>query len=347
MCGKFHILKPRKNNNCAQICCGKIENGKCTEPILFLNALASGLHFILFVTLLCVRFGAFSDIKLMSRKLLQSITVWEKFDSTNGKSCADTANCFKTAEAEFLIFSKQVDNGYLTLEYLLLSFSALSFIFQGIRPWIGLVVNDNGTSDERTYLDEVKSRINWLRWIEYSFSATCMILAIGFVVDPNIEFSTVLMTSTSTAATQLCGLVGELMLEMNPPEKGKTIGTLKTESNLLAAWIIHFTGWILQIGVFASLFNAFFKSASYGNDNSNAVEPPEFVYLIVVMEAILFASFGITQFFDFLDRSGSGCCRDKGDRFEYVFVGLSLTAKFFLSITIAANLWISPDSNLN
>lgn len=334
-CGRFICKK--KGPFCETFC--GIKNWKIQSSMVCLNATASLLHLVLFIILLIVRFGVFSDLDLNSKDLMQSITVWKKFNSSN-KTCADVPTCFKTAEDEFLISTEQISSGSLTLEFLLLSFSALSFIFQGIRPFVGIVVGKKYNG----YLEEVKSRINWLRWIEYSFSATCMILAIGFVVDPNIEFATVLLTSTSTAATQLCGLVGELMLEMNP-STSETPGTLKNQENLLPAWIIHFAGWLLQIGVFASIFNAYQLSATYGDNENDAASPPWFVGLIVYGEAILFGSFGLTQFFDFLDRSGLPlCCKDKGDRFEYVFIGLSLSAKFFLSITIAANLWISPDN---
>lgn len=334
-CGRFICKK--KGPFCETFC--GIKNWKIQSSMLCLNATASLLHLVLFIILLIVRFGVFSNLDLNSKDLMQSITVWKKFNSSN-KTCADVSTCFKTAEDEFLISTEQIASGSLTLEFLLLSFSALSFIFQGIRPFVGIVVGTRYNG----YLEEVKSRINWLRWIEYSFSATCMILAIGFVVDPNIEFATVLLTSTSTAATQLCGLVGELMLEMNP-STSQARGTLKTPDNLLPAWVIHFAGWLLQIGVFASIFNAYQLSATYGDSENGAASPPWFVGLIVYGEAILFGSFGLTQFFDFLDRSGLAlCCKDKGDRFEYVFIGLSLSAKFFLSITIAANLWISPDN---
>lgn len=338
-CGPFFCKKTERNTFCEHFC--GIKSCKIDNSILCLNATASLLHLVLFIILLIVRFGFFSDLKLNSKDLMQSITVWNTFNSTN-KTCAGVPTCFKTAEDEFLISTKQIKSGSLTLEFLILSFSALSFIFQGIRPFIGIVVKGTPKGTQKRdiyndYLDEVATRINWLRWIEYSFSATCMILAIGFVVDPNIEFSTVLLTSTSTAATQLCGLVGELMLEMNP------LAGLKSPANLLPAWVIHFTGWILQIGVFASIFNAYTQSVAYA-DEHEAVSPPWFVGLIVWGEAVLFGSFGLTQLFDFLDRSGVSCGCTKGVRFEYVFIGLSLTAKFFLSITIAANLWVTPDS---
>ena len=264
--------------------------------VLFLNALASLLHCAMFVWLLTtlLNLRAEDEDFGITKPLMQSITVWQKFDSSVfNKTCAEEETCIGTAnDGEFVILSKSVENGELTLEYLVLSFSFLSFVFQGLRPFVGLrtggIVKD--------YLQEVKARVNWLRWVEYSFSATCMILAISFVVDPNIEFSTVLMVSTSTWATQMCGLVTEFMLEY-------------TNDLAVPAWIIHLAGWVLQIGVFASIFNSYFKSTEFAADDILAVEPPAFVSYIVYGEAVLFGSFGLTAFLDILDRTlGINCC---------------------------------------
>lgn len=331
---------------CGITCRAKSADGqrsacKINSCVLFLNALASLLHLTCFIVLLSVLLSLNGEVGL-TKPLLQSITVWERFVPVGNETCANTDSCFATAnDGQFRIFSRAVSNGELTLEYLVLSFSALSFAFQSLRPWVGIQrQKDTGALVNADYLDEVAARVNWLRWVEYGFSATTMILAISFVVDPNIEFSTVLMVSTSTAATQYCGLVGELMLEVD--NKGRVRDDL-----VLSAWVIHATGWLLQFGVFISIFNAYFQSASFAADNDAAVAPPSFVYLIVIGEAVLFGSFGVTQFLDFIDRTTSAklcCANDPGTGFELVYVALSLTAKFFLSIVVAANLWVSPDA---
>lgn len=322
------------NKDCCNQCFG-VKQCRVTSIVLLLNAIAALLHLTLFVTLLVLVVRDRPDP--FTKPLLQSITVWQEFDATN-RTC-ELPVCVQTAnDGNFTIFSKSVENGELTLEYLILSFSALSFLFQGVRPWVGL---QPLKGQEKDYLAEVRARVNWLRWVEYSFSATCMILAISFVVDPNIEFSTVLMVSTSTAATQFCGLVGELMLEDN-----KQTGI--RQELVVPAWVIHVTGWLLQFGVFTTIFNSYFQSVEYAQqDDTNAAEPPSFVTMIVVGEALLFSSFGITQLLDFVDRTCNVdlCCgRDPGTAFELVFIGLSLSAKFFLSIVVAANLWINPEA---
>lgn len=320
-----------RKNKLKQFC--GISNCRIVSSILCLNATAALLHCAMFVVLLSTLINLRQENEDFgfTKPLMQSITVWEKFNSSiSNKTCDELDTCITTADdGEFLISTKLVENGSLTLEYLVLSFSFLSFIFQGIRPFVGLKIR----STFLDYLGEVRERVNWLRWIEYSFSATCMILAISFVVDPNIEFSTVLMVSTSTWATQICGLVTEFMLQYTTDLSG-------------AAWMIHLAGWVLQMGVFASLFNSYFKSTEFAADDTLAVSPPAFVSYIVYGEAVLFSSFGITALLDIMDRTlGINCCckKNPANGFELAFIGLSLSAKFFLSIVVATNLWINPE----
>ena len=117
------------------------------------------------------------------------------------------------------------------------------------------------------------------------------------------------------------------------------------------AWIIHFAGWVLQIGVFSAIFASYFLSVSYGDKNENAGSPPPFVNTIVVGIAVFYASFGIVQTVDFLDRTWLGdqisgvCCKaNPGQRFEMAYIALSLVAKIFLSAIVASNLWMNPDA---
>ena len=114
--------------------------------------------------------------------------------------------------------------------------------------------------------------MNVFRWVEYAFSATTMILALSFLVSPHLSYSGAVLVATSTAATQLCGLVGELMLEVEPtgPLNG---GDVRSEL-VVPAWIAHVAGWVLQFGVFAAIFSSYFLSANYGKHDNAAAPPP-------------------------------------------------------------------------
>lgn len=331
--------------------CGGVKKDKEGNPlfpeprnvwIIRLNFAAAVLHLILFSVLLS--FVVDYEITL-ERTLSTKIAVWERVSNTSATckwddGCANpvpkpplitTAN-----DGKFLIYDTDSDYGTLSLAPLVLSFSALSFVFQFARPFLGY-----GESD---YLDEIERRINWVRWVEYSFSATTMILAVAFVLNIQ-DVGSVAMLATSTAVTQLFGLVGELMLE-------RKNGSYR-EDLFVAAWISHLSGWVLQFGVFFTIFVSYFQSVEQAASNGGE-SPPAFVYAIVLSMAILFGSFGIVQLFDFIhrtcyDRDGaSGPLCKKGmccgcvahDTFELAYIGLSLSAKALLSILVAANLFL-------
>lgn len=333
--------------------CGGVNKDKNDEPfpkprnvwIIRLNLFAWLLHLGLFSVLLGFVVGY--EITL-ERTLSTKIAVWERASDSNtsaackfSDACANPVpepNPVKTRnDGKFLIYDTDSDYGTLSLAPLVLSFSALSFVFQFARPFIGY-----GESD---YLDEIERRINWVRWVEYSFSATTMILAVAFVLNIQ-DVGSVAMLATSTAVTQLFGLVGELMLERKDGSYRKDL--------FVAAWVSHLSGWILQFGVFFTIFVSYFQSVEQASSNGGE-SPPAFVYAIVLSMAILFGSFGLVQFFDFIhrtmyDRVGAngplGCKRAMccgcvaHDAFELAYIGLSLSAKALLSILVAANLFL-------
>ena len=331
--------------------CGGVKKDKEGNPlfpeprnvwIIRLNFAAAVLHLILFSVLLS--FVVDYEITL-ERTLSTKIAVWERVSNTSAtcKFSDDCANpvpqppLITTANnGKFLIYDTDSDYGTLSLAPLVLSFSALSFVFQFARPFLGW-----GDTD---YLEGIERRVNWVRWVEYSFSATTMILAVAFVLNIQ-DVGSVAMLATSTAVTQLFGLVGELMLE-------RKNGSYR-EDLFVAAWVSHLSGWVLQFGVFFTIFVSYFQSVEQAASNGGE-EPPAFVYAIVLSMAILFGSFGIVQLFDFIhrtcyDRDGaSGPLCKKGmccgcvahDTFELAYIGLSLSAKALLSILVAANLFL-------
>lgn len=322
--------------------------------ILRLNFAAAMLHFILFCTLLS--FIISSNIEL-KRPLSTKIAVWERYPNTSTTpTCKWDVGCANPvaeppvvgtrADGEFKIYDTSSTYGELSLGPLILSFSALSFTFQFLRPFVGL--------GRLKYLDEVERRVNFLRWIEYSFSATTMILAVAFVLNVS-SFGTNIMLATSTFATQICGLVGEFLLERKNGNYRKNL--------FVTAWIIHIAGWVLQFGVFITVFVSYFESVA-NVEKLGAEEPPPFVYAIVLSMAILFGSFGIVQFVDFIHRTcydvegQTGCCKKKvccacgfvlckngliaSQAFELTYILLSLTAKALLALIVTVNLFLEP-----
>ena len=313
--------------------------------ILQMNFAAAVLHLILFCVLLVLVLVYKIELK---QPLSTKIAVWERYtqNTSVAHSCKFSNECANpvvdppvigtASDGRFRIYDTDSDYGTLSLAPLVLSFSALSFVFQTARTCLGW-----GESD---YLDSVERRVNMVRWVEYSFSATTMIIAVAFVLNIR-DVGSVVMLSTSTAVTQLFGLVGELMLERNG-------GKYRTDL-FTAGWIAHFSGWVLQFGVFFTIFVSFFQSVNQAKKNGGEA-PPGFVYAIVLSLAALFGSFGLVQFFDFIHRTcfdnetAKGCCRKNRcceclvahDAFELTYIGLSLSAKALLSILVASNLFL-------
>jgi len=349
--------------------CGK---GRFDSWVLTLNAIAALLHLALFVGLIVI--VSVREQEFPATPLDEKVAVWE--DATANATdpvCKWSAQCVNPITAngqkppkittadgdQWYIYDKTTSYGELSLPGLIISFSALSFVFQALRPCVGW--------NDHDYLQQVENRTQFLRWIEYSVSASVMILSVALVVNVT-SYSNIVMFFTSTFATQFCGLVAELLLEKQPKNQR---GEKYESNNFLPAFLIVFAGWVLQIGVFISLFASFVlsveKATEFGGES-----PPWWVWVIVVGMAVLFCSFGIVNLVDLVQRYtyddeqrggcgifGTLCCmgrdtccccasRTSGGRcgapgaVEIAYIVLSLVAKGLLSLLVATNLFLDP-----
>ena len=354
------------------ICC------KSRSLVLVCNAVAALLHATLFASLLVIVY--MQDIAL-ERPLSQKISVWEKVDGnyTNPPLCFHSSQCaipspkleVETNEGDFNIYAEQVDYGALNLVWLVLSFSLLSAVFQGLRPFMDSVERCLQPCVScacgaccsppppkvllgSTYLtQDVMRGVNSSRFVEYSLSATVMILCIAFVLNVD-SFETIVALAVLTACCQLSGLVAELLLEKDA-QKG-----YRTEL-FGAAWLLHGLGWLQMGATFWLVVLRFLQSAQQASDGKGAA-PPEFVYAIVFGQLAFFSSFGLVQLGDFVHRTfydklsaqkgkmseccgENRCCGCPSREFvELWYISLSLTSKVFLSVLIAANLFINPEA---
>ena len=381
---------------CLDVCCGSDTDfkggasgpqmkcrccGKQRSIVLACNAVASGLHAGLFISLLAIVYAW--DISL-ERPLSQKISVWENATAQQTllkDACFHSAKCaipspkifVETADGdEFNIYAKEVDYGSLSLTWLVLSFSLLSALFQGLRPFMSSVerclqpclesvcckcCNLSKAPASRpprgsAYLtQDVMRGVNSSRFIEYSASATVMILAIAFILNVD-AFETVVALATLTACCQLCGLVAELLLERS--DKGYI------ESLFPAAWLLHGIGWLQMGATFWLVLLRFQQSVAEAN-SGNGAAPPAFVYAVVYGQLVFFSSFGLVQLGDFVHRTcydkpaaigepSDGCCSERKccncpgrECVELCYISLSLSSKVVLSVLVASNLFLNPD----
>lgn len=232
-------------------------------------------------------------------------------------SCALGSRSFNTTSGNFCIGSvtKPVkcddDNKCygIDLGWLIISFHILSFVFQSFAA----LTNFIGPIFGYKYSDMIENNKNPLRFIEYSFSASIMLIAIALlngVTDINLITSIAVLTS----ACQLCGLAVEYVKEK------------------YIKWLLHLTGWMQFCWAYGIIGHAFFKSIEATSDTS-ASGPPDFVYVIVIVLFLLYSSFGFVQLAEL-------CTTLDPYTKEKSYVILSLTAKLILGWMIFSNVLI-------
>lgn len=189
-------------------------------------------------------------------------------------------------------------------------FFLLSGVFQGVN-WF-----------RKEYTEE---KTNPLRFIEYSISASIMLVLIA-LVNGIFDQSIIILLAVSCAACQLCGLVSEQLLHLYKVHKNDT--DLSNHLKVLA-WVAHITGWLLILTAYAIIFRYY----DISNRNSDG-QAPEFVTIIVISIFVLFSSFGVVQLLEMTETI-------EYEIAELVYVCLSLTAKSLLGWIIFANVLVS------
>ncbi|WP_436794137.1 heliorhodopsin HeR [Actinospongicola halichondriae] len=182
-------------------------------------------------------------------------------------------------------------------------FLFLSALFHGIIATVGF----------DRYLDELRHGRNRFRWIEYSLSATLMIVLIALVTGI-ADLAALIAIAIVNATMILCGWLMEVA---NPPGRERTWWTPFVVGSIAGAG-----PWIAIVAVLVS--NA---------TRDGAATPPGFVYGIIVSIFLLFNCFALNQWLQF---RGRGRFADylHGER---VYIVLSLVAKSALAWQIFAN----------
>ena len=162
----------------------------------------------------------------------------------------------------------------------------------------------------KKYETNLKKGINKARWIEYSISASTMMVAIG-MLSGIYDFSTLLLMFSLTAGMNLMGLVMEAWNQQ----------TEKT--NWLSYWIGCF------LGIMPWVVYAFYLWAS---SNYGAAQPPTFVYFILGSIFLMFNTFAINMYLQY-KKIGRWSDYLYGEK---VYIILSLVAKSLLAWQVFA-----------
>ena len=157
------------------------------------------------------------------------------------------------------------------------------------------------TAARRTYEADLRRGINRFRWVEYSVSATVMVLLIGFYSGITNITSVIAIAGSNVAMI----LFGWLQERMNPPGRVTT--------TMLPFWFGTIAGIAPWIAIAVQIVGS--------------TTVPGFVYGIVLVQFVLFFSFGLNQW---LQYRGIGKWTDYiyGER---AYLVLSLVAKSLLA----------------
>ncbi len=159
----------------------------------------------------------------------------------------------------------------------------------------------SATVARSTYERDLNRGINRFRWVEYSVSATLMVVLIGFYSGIT-GVSAIIAVVGANVAMILFGWLQELM---NPPGRGRT--------TMLPFWF----GTVAGLAPWAAIAVNVIGAATV----------PGFVYAIVVAQFVFFFSFGLNQW---LQYRGIGRWAEYAFG-EQVYLVLSLVAKSVLA----------------
>lgn len=173
-----------------------------------------------------------------------------------------------------------------------------------IAVFLGLAALDHlltATVAKGTYERDLTRGINRFRWIEYSFSATLMVLLIASYSGIT-EITAVVAIAGANVAMILFGWLQE---RANPPDR--------TDTTMLPFWF----GTVAGIAPWVAI----------GINVVGADTVPTFVYGIVVAQFVLFFSFGLNQWLQYR-RIGRWADYVHGEK---AYLVLSLVAKSLLA----------------
>jgi len=244
----------------------------------------------------------------------------------------------------------------LSLQLLIFSFHFLSFMFQGSIPVYSLVYNGCSLHNDQ-YVKDIKERgVNTRRFVEYSISATLMLVCIALVSGID-EFNALFTIVVLTSVTMVLGLVVELLFDDQLIEKytegfmketkKRNIGRMATKLTELRQYImyigkiVHATAWVTMISAYGGIIIKYYILSIQESD----VEPPLWVTLVIFTVMFLYLVFGGIQFVQLWFKAKylrletpKEIMKSKNIQVELAYIVNSLVTKTILGWTIILNL---------
>jgi len=134
------------------------------------------------------------------------------------------------------------------------------------------------------YNKMIKNRNNFIRWIEYSITATLMINIVARSAGISNE-ETLILTNLATVAVMLQGQSIELALKEEP-----------SSAKIQQLIIYNLVGWGLMLGVFGIIISRFQQTISEIK-KATCANIPDFVQYVIYSQFIFYILFGAWQIF--------------------------------------------------
>ena len=163
------------------------------------------------------------------------------------------------------------------------------------------------------YKNRLKKKNNSLRWIEYSITATVMIVIICFA-SGTVELNVQILIAVMIASSMILGDMIE-----------KTMGTQ-------VAKIGTFLGWFLVLSVWAIIIKNYeFAARGFTVPRCDKkITPPSFVAYLVIILVVFYTSFGFVQLYQI--------CRPK-TKYEHIEKAYSILSVLSKTALVSIMLW--------
>lgn len=210
---------------------------------------------------------------------------WNQLKNVTGnETCAPSLGRINTTDPEedfcIGVITDTIPDSGVNLGILIIAFHVLSFLFQGLAGLSMCFTEGIGVWSLRfRYTTEISKGRNLLRFVEYGFSASIMLVAIA-LLNGVTDINLIACIAVLTAATQIAGLVCEYLLAKDDDD-----------GDWLVAVVLHLIAWMQFFCAYGVIMHAFLRSATQDEN----IRPPDFVYAIVLAIFAFYAVFGMVQ----------------------------------------------------
>ena len=275
------------------------------------NLLAATIHFIF-----CMGWIVLSK----TEKVSVGLNMYENRIAFCGVNGNKSIEC-KENEIAY-VTNKKVDSG-IKLETLLILFFGITSFFH-IFYFIDY---------KNLYSDAINNKNNFFRWIEYSITATMMMIIIARSSGVN-DTSAMDMIIGSTICIMIQGQLTEMALNSKDDDD-------KIKTRL---FIYNAVGWGLMVAIFFIIGKTYLRTlddveeliCKNSDDPEDCTEDiiPEFVKYIIIFQFFFYSVFGFVQLYQIYCKFYGTYDQAKYNQIELIYIILSLLSKTVLGATL-------------